>query len=69
MLMFSATWPEEVQTLANDFLKNTRLMIKIGGDENIASENVKQVIDFDFNALKTRSSVKSIHVSVRLICL
>lgn len=44
VLMWSATWPKEVQTLANDFLPNDRLMIKIGGDDRKACENVTQIV-------------------------
>jgi len=44
VLMWSATWPKEVQTLANDFLPNDRLMIKVGGDDRKACENVTQVV-------------------------
>lgn len=44
VLMWSATWPKEVQTLANDFLPNDRLMIKIGGDDRKAAENVTQIV-------------------------
>ena len=43
VLMWSTTWPKEVQGLANDFLPNDRLMIKVGGDDRKASENVTQV--------------------------
>jgi len=44
VLMWSATWPKEVQGLANDFLPNDRLMIKVGGDDRKACENVTQIV-------------------------
>jgi len=44
VLMWSATWPKEVQSLANDFLPNDRLMIKVGGDDRKACENVTQIV-------------------------
>lgn len=44
VLMWSATWPKEVQKLAWDYLPNDRLKLKIG-DENKAAANVTQVIE------------------------
>merc|ERR1711964_633692 len=43
MLMYSATWPKEVESLAKQFLKPTRFLIKVG-DENKACERVTQEI-------------------------
>jgi len=43
MLMFSATWPKELNKLASQFLKQTRCFIKVG-DENKACERVKQIV-------------------------
>merc|ERR1719399_1965270 len=40
-LMWSATWPKEVQQLANSFL-NDFIQVNIGSEDLIASENVKQ---------------------------
>lgn len=37
--MFSATWPKEVQEIANKFLINP-IMIKIGTDEGSANKRV-----------------------------
>jgi len=42
VLMWSATWPKGVQRLANDFLPNDRLTIKIGGDARQACKTVTQ---------------------------
>ena len=43
-LMWSATWPKEVQGLARDFLKD-HIVIKIGSSSLKACKNVTQVID------------------------
>lgn len=49
-LMWSATWPKEVQALARDYLKDT-IQVTVGSHEIEASENIKQQIeicsDFD----------------------
>ena len=44
-LMWSATWPKEVQELANSFLKDF-IQVNIGSEDLIASENVKQEFEF-----------------------
>lgn len=43
-LMFSATWPKEVQRLAGDFLTNYA-QVNIGSTELAANHNVKQIIE------------------------
>ncbi|PWN91601.1 RNA helicase [Acaromyces ingoldii] len=43
-LMFSATWPKEVQRLANDFLNNF-IQVNIGSMELAANHNVKQIVE------------------------
>ncbi|PWZ02726.1 ATP-dependent RNA helicase DBP2 [Testicularia cyperi] len=43
-LMFSATWPKEVQRLAGDFLTDFA-QVNIGSTELAANHNVKQVIE------------------------
>eukprot|EP01132_Coremiostelium_polycephalum_P007525 gene7525-9248_t len=43
-LMFSATWPKEVQSLASDFLVDP-IQVTIGSTELTANHNVKQVIE------------------------
>jgi ATP-dependent RNA helicase DDX5/DBP2 len=43
-LMFSATWPREVQTLARDFLKDP-FQVNIGSLSLSANENITQIID------------------------
>jgi ATP-dependent RNA helicase DDX5/DBP2 len=47
-MMWSATWPREVQQLAHDYLKPNRLLIKAGtcGTGQQVNENIKQHIFF-----------------------
>lgn len=42
--MFSATWPKEVQEIANNFIKNP-ITIKIGTEEGTANKRVKQTVE------------------------
>ncbi|KXS20823.1 p68 RNA helicase [Gonapodya prolifera JEL478] len=44
-LMWSATWPKEVQTLARDYLKEY-IQVNIGSLELAASHNVTQIMEF-----------------------
>ena len=44
VLMWSATWPREVQQLANDFLHHTYVHINIGSSDFSANHNILQVI-------------------------
>lgn len=44
VLMWSATWPKEVQALAEDFL-NDYIQINIGSLELAANHNIRQIID------------------------
>jgi len=44
VLMWSATWPNEVQNLANDFLGNDILMLRVGSKEGKAVEKITQHI-------------------------
>jgi ATP-dependent RNA helicase DDX5/DBP2 len=43
-LMWSATWPKEVETLARDYLKDF-IQVNIGSLELSASHTIKQVIE------------------------
>ena len=43
VLMWSATWPREVQQLANDFLHHSCIHINIGDSELSANHNICQV--------------------------
>ena len=44
-LMWSATWPREVQTLARDFLSNDFIQINIGSTELQANKNIEQRVE------------------------
>jgi len=44
VLMWSATWPQEVKTLASDFLPNDLLMIRIGRHDATTCESITQVV-------------------------
>lgn len=44
VLMWSATWPQEVQQLASDFLPNSCLTIKIGHNDQNTCESITQVV-------------------------
>lgn len=43
-LMWSATWPKEVQRLAHDYLKDY-IQVNVGSLELSASHNIKQIVD------------------------
>lgn len=43
-LMWSATWPKEVQRLAHDYL-NDQIQVRIGSLELSASHNIKQIVE------------------------
>ncbi|TFK70282.1 RNA helicase [Pluteus cervinus] len=43
-LMFSATWPKDVQKLANDFLMDT-IQVNIGSMELTANHNIQQLVE------------------------
>merc|ERR1712128_149281 len=42
---WSATWPREVQQLANDFLHHSYIHINIGASELSANHNILQIVD------------------------
>jgi ATP-dependent RNA helicase DDX5/DBP2 len=44
VLMWSATWPKEVKSLASEFLPNDLLMIRVGAHEQQACETITQVV-------------------------
>merc|ERR1740129_232503 len=45
VLMWSATWPREVQQLANDFLHHSYIHINIGSQDLSANHNILQIVD------------------------
>ncbi|XP_059142740.1 uncharacterized protein LOC131930332 [Physella acuta] len=55
MLMWSATWPREIQNLAHDFLGDF-VQVNIGSEELVANPNIRQIVkvcepDEKFNLL------------------
>ena len=44
-VMFSATWPEEIRSLADKFLKKDVLRVIVGGEELSANHRVKQIVE------------------------
>lgn len=42
--MFSATWPKEVRTLANDFLKEP-VFLNVGSLDIHANHNIQQIVE------------------------
>ena len=44
VLMWSATWPKEVQSLANEFLRDP-IQVNIGALEVHANHDILQIID------------------------
>jgi len=44
VLMWSATWPKEVQQLAGDFLKNGFIKLNVGSDVGKACETIQQEV-------------------------
>jgi len=47
IVMFSATWPEEVETLANSFFSDISdvMKVRIGNDQTSANKNVEQIVE------------------------
>lgn len=44
VLMWSATWPKEVKSLASEFLPNDLLMVRVGSHETQACDTITQVV-------------------------
>lgn len=44
-LMFTATWPKEVQSIARDFLKEEPIQVNIGSIDLTANRNITQVVE------------------------
>jgi len=44
VLMWSATWPKEVQSLAHDFLPNDLLLVRVGAHDSQACDTITQVV-------------------------
>lgn len=44
-VMFSATWPEEIRTLADRYLKPDVVRVTVGSEELAANHRVKQIVE------------------------
>lgn len=44
ILMWSATWPREVQNLARDFIGSDYIQLKVGSTELCTNHNIKQIV-------------------------
>ena len=44
-VMFSATWPEEIRTLADKFLRKDWIKVTVGSDELSANVSVTQIVE------------------------
>ncbi|KAH8117723.1 DEAD-domain-containing protein [Phellopilus nigrolimitatus] len=64
-LMFSATWPKDVQKLANDFL-NDMIQVNIGSMELTANHNIAQIVEVCTDFEKRAKLVKHLdHISTQ----
>ncbi|KAJ7177451.1 P-loop containing nucleoside triphosphate hydrolase protein [Mycena crocata] len=62
-LMFSATWPKDVQKLANDFLKDM-IQVNIGSMELTANHNIAQIVEVCSDSQKRSTLAKHlVHIS------
>lgn len=55
--MWSATWPKEVQALAEDFL-NDYVQVNIGSLQLAANHNIRQIIDVCQDSEKEQKLMK-----------
>jgi len=44
-LLWSATWPKEVQKMARDFCREDPVHIRVGSDELTANKNITQIVE------------------------
>jgi len=62
-LMFSATWPKDVQKLANDFLKDF-IQVNIGSMELTANHSIQQIVEVCSDFEKRAKLIKHLdHIS------
>lgn len=67
-LMWSATWPREVQTLARDFLKNY-IQVNIGSVSLHANPNITQIVEIIDGWHKEQRLVELLTMFGRARCL
>jgi len=61
MQMWSATWPRAVRQLAQEFLPNDKIVMKIGSDGGRACERVTQKVQFVYGQQKTQALMGLLH--------
>ncbi len=66
-MMFSATWPKEVQQLANDFIHDY-VWINIGKLELTANHDITQIVEIMSERDKERRFVFATSAVVRTLC-
>ncbi|KAL4494663.1 hypothetical protein ABPG73_004103 [Tetrahymena malaccensis] len=59
-LMFSATWPKNVQNLAQDYCKNTPVYVQIGKHELAINERIKQIVYVTDQSKKINQLIKQL---------
>ena len=64
-LMWSATWPKDVRTLSEDFLKDY-IQINVGALQVHANHNILQIIDV---CNEEEKPYKSVRIQCLLFCL
>ena len=71
MLMWSATWPQEVRKLAKDFIGQEKDLIhmNIGSTELQANPNIEQVIEVTENSMEKKDKVIEYVAEVPKVCI
>ena len=70
MLMWSATWPQEVRKLAKDFFGQEKDLVhmNIGSTELQANPNIEQVIEVTENSKEKKDKVVEYVAEVPQVC-
>ena len=70
MLMWSATWPQEVRKLAKDFFGQEKDLVhmNIGSTELQANPNIEQVIEVTENSMEKKDKVIEYVAEVPQVC-
>jgi len=64
-LMWSATWPREIQQLAREFLNRDHLQFNIGSADVTANHNVTQLFEFCSNYEKKERFLRFLERNIR----
>lgn len=59
-LMFSATWPRNVQNLAQDYIRNEPVHVQIGKHELAINDRIKQIVHVTDGSKKTNLCIKQL---------